>query len=37
MIDEKLFSRACRILFDMKYERFKEWFNFGYNAKNKKK
>jgi hypothetical protein len=30
MIDEKLLPCPCRILFDMKYERFKEWLNFGF-------
>lgn len=38
MIDEKLLPCPCRILFDMKYERFTEWRNFElYFRQNKKK
>jgi hypothetical protein len=30
MVDEKLPCLSWFILFDMKYERFKEWLNFGF-------
>jgi hypothetical protein len=38
MIEEKLLFCPWRILFDMKYERFKEWLNFEFIVcQNKKK
>jgi hypothetical protein len=37
MIEEKLLSCPWRILFDMKYERFKEWRNFGFTDRQNKK
>ena len=37
MIEEKLLVCPWRILFDMKYERFKEWLNFGSIVRQNKK
>jgi hypothetical protein len=37
MMEEKLSPLPWRILFDMKYERFKEWLNFGITVRQNKK
>jgi hypothetical protein len=37
MIEEKLSPLPSRILFDMKYERFKEWLNFEFIIRQNKK
>jgi len=37
MMEEKPLPCPWRILFDMKYERFKEWLNFGFIARQNKK